>query len=293
MKNQLLTYALVCFSALTAVFAQSPVSGFMEGKGNSSTALSFNTEFYDHVFLVPNNVDGVPVFNDVTVNSVSFYNSYGATDNLDISLGLPYISTQGNASEGVLKELGYSNTRKGFQDISVYAKYRPYSTELGSGKLDFLITAGVKTPIGNYAADEGLQSIIAIGNRATSINGIAGAHFMTASGVFLTTQAGYAIRNGQVPNALIGEAKVGYAGSKFYGDLWLAGQTSDGGTNILGEGFNGFFPATDVSYHRIGLNLFVPLGGGFGIAGGASKYIAGRNVGESTGLSGSLVYQIR
>ena len=292
MKNLILT-ALLLTSLVSMTQAQSPVSGFMAGKGNSSTALSYTTEFYSHVFLVPEKIDGVPVFNEVTVNSTSFYNEYGITDRLDVSLGIPFIKTTGNASQGVLNELGYSNTRKGFQDISVYAKYNPYSAQVGDGKIDFLLSAGVKTPIGSYKADEGLQSIIAIGNRATTVTGIAGAHWKAANGLFTTTQAGYSIRNGEVPNAMIGEIKAGYAGSRFYADAWVAGQTSDGGTNILGEGFNGFFPATDVSYHRAGLNIYVPVGGGFGIAAGASKYLSGRNIGEATGFSGSVVYQIR
>ena len=106
----------------------------------------------------------------------------------------------------------------------------------------------------------------------------------------MTTQAGYSLRNGEVPNALVGEIKAGYAGRHIYVDTWFAGQVSDGGVDILGEGFEGFFPATDVSFNRIGLNVYVPIAGGFGLSAGASKYLNGRNVGESTGFSGAVVY---
>jgi hypothetical protein len=65
---------------------------------------------------------------------------------------------------------------------------------------------------------------------------------------------------------------------------------SDGGVNILGEGFTGFFPATDVTYTRAGLSAYVPVAGGFGLTAGASKYLTGRNIGEATGFFGGLVY---
>lgn len=270
--------------------AQSPVSGFMSGKGKGAVALSFTHESYDNVFLTPLDAKGVPVFNDVSINSVSLYGTYGISDRLEVAMSLPYISAQGNADAPVLEALGFENTRKGVQDLSVFAKYNAFSAEMGMSRLNFQIAAGLKTPIGNYRADEGLQSIIAIGNRATSINGMLIAHFQSSLGLFATTQAGYSIRNGEAPNALLGEIKVGYAARRFYVDAWYAGQVSDGGVNILGEGFNGFFPATDVTFNRAGINLYVPIAGGFGVSAGASKYLNGRNVGESMGYSGSVVY---
>lgn len=270
--------------------AQSPVSTFMSGKGKGAVALSYNSEAYDNVFLVPADSKGVPVFNDVTLNSVSLFATYGITDRLEVVASLPYITATGNANETVLNELGFENERSGIQDLSLFVKYNPYTAEFGDNTLSFQVAAGLRTPLGNYAADEGLQSIIAIGNRATSLNGLAIAQFKTDFGLFVGTQAGYSFRNGEVPNALLGEIKVGYAGARFYVDAWYAGQVSDGGVNILGEGFTGFFPATDVSFNRAGVNVFVPIAGGFGISGGVSKFLNGRNVGESTGVSGGIVY---
>lgn len=284
------------FSALTLFVlsfgaqAQSPVSGFMNGKGNGAIAVSYSAEQYDNVFLVPNDAQGVPVFNEVNVSSTSLYATYGISNRFDAIVSLPFIKAEGNASESVLNELGYENTRSGLQDLSVFLKYNPYNCEIGTASLHFMLGAGLKTPVGDYKVDEGLQSIIAIGNRATSFNGLAIAQVRFNDGLFLTTQAGYSLRNGEVPNALVGEIKAGYAGRHIYVDTWFAGQVSDGGVDILAEGFEGFFPATDVSFNRIGLNVYVPIAGGFGLSAGASKYLNGRNVGESTGFSGSVVY---
>jgi hypothetical protein len=290
MQNIRLASALTLLALPFLAQAQSPVSGFMNGKGHGAIAVSYNAEKYDDVFLVPDDAKGVPVFNEVAVNSTSLYASYGISDRFDAVVSLPYIQTEGNASQAVLDELGFQNTRSGVQDLSVFLKYNPYNCQIGTNDLRFMLGAGVKTPLSDYRADEGLQSIIAIGNRATSVTGLAIAHLRCEGGVFLTTQAGYSVRNGEVPNALLGEIKAGYAGRHIYVDVWFAGQVSDGGVNILGEGFTGFFPATDVSYSRTGLNVYVPIAGGFGISGGVSHYLEGRNVGKSTGVSGSVVY---
>jgi hypothetical protein len=273
-----------------AVKAQSPVSGFMNGKGKGTVAFSYTAEQYDNVFLTPSDAKGVPVFNEVDIKSTSLYTSYGISDRFDMVLSLPYIKAEGQASEVVLRELGYENTRSGIQDLSVFAKYNPLTLDFDGNKLQFVLGAGVSTPLGSYKVDEGLQSIIAIGNRSTRLTGLGIAHFQTAGGFFLSTQAGYSLRSDEVPNALLGEIKAGIALSKFYADVWYAGQVSDGGTDILADGFTGFFPATNVSFNRAGVNIYVPIGGGFGISAGASKYLNGRNIGESTGFSGSLVF---
>jgi hypothetical protein len=284
----LLSTFLFCLPFLA--IAQSPVSGFMTPKGKGAVAISYTSEKYSTVLLHPATSDAVPVFNDVHVQSKSFFGTYGISDKFNIVVGLPYIIAKGNATEGTLKALGFQNERRGFQDGSLFLKYNPYTLTMGENNINFIVAAGVKTPFGRYKVEEGLQSILAIGNRATNITGIAIAQYRSKSGFFASTQAGYSVRTGDAPNAVIGEIKTGYGASRFYVDAWFAGQISQGGVNILGEGFKGIFPATDVSYNRFGLNVFVPIAKGFGVSGAFTQYLSGRNVGKSTGFSGSLIY---
>ena len=273
-----------------AASAQSPVSGFMAGKGHGATVVSYNAEKYSSVFLVPQEIDGVPVFNEVAVKSVSFFANYGITDKLDVSLNAPYVTATGKASDQVLKNLNYQNERKGLQDVSLHLKYKPLSYTVGAGTLDFMGALGVQTPLGNYRADEGLQSIIAIGNRSTTVNAIAIAHYKSNIGFFATAQVGYSLRSNGVPSALISEFKAGYALENIYIDVYSASQVSSGGTDILQNGFDGVFPRTRVNYSRIGVNVFVPIAKGFGVSAGGSTYVAGRNIGKSSGLYGALVF---
>ncbi|MBC6607740.1 hypothetical protein H8B13_13005 [Hymenobacter sp. BT188] len=261
--------------------AQSLVSGFMVGKGHGSVAFTGTAERYKSVYLVPEKVQGVPVFREIRVSSLNVYTTYGITDQIEATISLPYIKSEGKGNNE-----GYTNSRSGLQDISGLLKFKAFTTELGGSVLDLLGVVGASTPASNYQSNTGLEYIIAIGNRATKLNTLGIAHLKMASGVFLTGQAGYSYRNKQVPNAFIADAKVGYAGLKLYAEGWASfQQSSSKGTDILQPGFTGDFTATRVNYTRVGMSVFKPIAKGFGVVLGASQYVSGRNLGQSTGVS--------
>lgn len=289
LKINLATSLFLFLPAL--LIAQSPLSGFMKNKGEGAAVVSYSSEKYDKVFLVPNTIDGVPVFNEVQITSVSLYGEYGITNRLNVILNVPYIKAEGSASDQVLANNNFENVRQGLQDLKVYAKYDLTSFNFAEARLNFMGAVGFETPLGDYPVDEGLQSIIAIGNRSTTVNATGIFMYKVNTGLFLTGQMGYSIKNGEVPNALMSEFKVGYAGSRFYLDGFIANQLSDkGGVDILGEGFTGFFPATRVNYTRVGVNAYLPLIEGIGLTGGVNQYVAGRNIGKSTGYYAGLAY---
>lgn len=291
MKNKFLqVLAVALFTA--SLSAQSPVDGFMQGKGKGNVVVSYAMEKYDKVLLVPKEVDGVPVFNDVKVTSQSVYATYGLLSNLDVVVSLPYITAKGNASEAVLTNLNFQNERKGIQDVSLFLKFNPFNCKVGSSNLSFIGSIGYQAPVGNYRADEGLQSIIAIGNRAQTLSFIGIAMFKTKYGIFTTGQFGGMTSTNGVPDSYMSDIKLGYAANKIYADLFLSYKATLGGTDILGNGFTGFFPGTRVNATKVGLNLYAPVYKKIGLAGGVSSYIAGRNLGKGTIVYGAIVYKI-
>ncbi|MBC5842119.1 MAG: hypothetical protein K2Y30_15740 [Flavobacteriaceae bacterium] len=290
-KQLLLILAVTTFGYVNTAHSQSPISGFMQGKGKGNISVSYSSEKYDKVYLVPQETDGVPVFNEVQLNSTNLYATYGVSDKLDLVLSVPYIQAEGSASQDVLNNLNFSNERSGFQDVSFYLKYNPYYHNFGKSSLRLIGAVGLKTPLSDYRADEGLQSIIAIGNRSTTVSGLGLAMFKMDNGVFASGQFGVNLASNDVPNSITSELKLGYAASKFYGDAYIAGQKTNGGVDILGEGFQGFFPATTVNYTKVGVNLYTPLYKDFGLAAGASTLVAGRNIGKATGYYGAVVYK--
>ncbi|WP_035562815.1 hypothetical protein [Hymenobacter sp. IS2118] len=277
--------------------AQSLVSGFMAGKGHGSVVVSGTTERYETVYLAPDNIDRVPVFQEVRVNSVNLYATYGLSDKIDAVISLPYIQSKGRAAGAVVGDLntlfptaGYTNVRQGFQDVTGLLKFKTYSREIGSSILDLLGVVSLSTPVSDYQTSTGYGYIIAIGNRATKYSASGIAHLKTSSGLFATGQVSYSLRTGQVPNALVGEAKIGYAGPKTYLEGFASFQESNGGTDIAQDGFSGFFPSTRVNFIRLGASFYRPLAQGFGVVLGANTYVSGRNIGKSTGYSAGISY---
>jgi hypothetical protein len=289
--KKLFTVALILAAGNT--IAQSPVSGFMKEKGKGSVSIGFSSEKYDEVFLVPDKVKGVPVFNEVKNTAVSLYTTYGITKDIEVVFSAPYIKSKGNADAAFAAANNFQQERSGLQDMSLFFKFKSYSTKLGKSgaTLDLIGTAGIQTPLGNYKVDEGLQSIIAIGNRSTKITAMGIAHIKLKTGMFFTGQMGYSMRDNKVPDAYVSELKVGYAASKIYADAYVAYQASSKkGVDILQPGFMGFFPATRVNYTRIGANVYTPVYKGLGASVGFNSYVAGRNLGASTGIVGGITY---
>ena len=277
--------------------AQSLVSGFMAGKGHGSVVLSGTTERYQNVYLAPEKVDGVPVFQEVRVNSLNLYGTYGLSDKIDAIVSVPYIQSKGKAAGTVIADLdrvnadqGYTNTRQGLQDLTALLKFKSYTREIGGSILDLLGVVSYSTPISDYQTNTGYGYIIAIGNRATKYTALGVAHLKTSSGVFATGQVGYSLRTGLVPNALVGEAKIGYAGPRIYAEGFASFQESNGGTDISEQGFMGFFPSTRVNYIRLGASLYRPIAKGLGVVLGANAYVSGRNIGKATGYSAGVSY---
>ncbi len=271
-------------------FAQSPVSGFMNEKGKGGVALSYSSEKYNEVYLGATKVKGIPVFNEVQNTAVNLYANYGITNKIEAVLSVPFVQSEGKGDDTFLAANGFSNKRSGIQDLSVFLKYKAFSMSDKESTFDILASVGVQTPIGGYKSDEGLQSIIAIGNSATKVTGLLIGHVKVNTGFFITGQLGYRKSTNQVPDAVVSEIKAGYAANKVYFDAWFANQNSSNkGTNILQPGFDGFFPATQVNFTRVGTNLYFPVYKGIGINGGLNAYLIGKNVGKSAGYSLGLV----
>jgi hypothetical protein len=290
-QQLLLILAVTTLGCVNTAFSQSPISGFMQGKGKGNVSISHSYEKYDKVYFIPQEVTGVPVFNEVEVYSTSIYATYGISDKVDVVVVLPYISSKGNATEEVLTNLNLKNEQKGLQDVSVFVKYSPFNFDFGSSSLRLIGALGLKTPLSDYKVDAGFQSIIAIGNRSTTVSTTGMAMFKTNSGIFASAQLAGNYASNDVPNSYATELKIGYAARLFYGDAFIANQTSTGGVDIFGEGFKGFFPITKVNYTKVGLNLYTPITKSIGVSVGGSTLVAGRNIGKSTGVYGGLTYK--
>ena len=155
--SALILSAFLCGAASSTAQAQSVVSGFMAGKGHGSVVVSGTTERYETVYLAPKQIDGVPIFQEVRVNSLNLYATYGLSDKIDAIVSLPYIQSKGKAAGAVINDLdalystaGYTNVRQGLQDLTGILKFKAYSREIGSSILDLLGVVSLIPPIRDY-----------------------------------------------------------------------------------------------------------------------------------------------
>lgn len=269
--------------------AQSPVNGFMQGKGKGSAVLSYYTETYIRAYESPAN-NGVLVNIKVKAKIVSAFTTFGVSKKVDLQINLPFSSASGEVTKEIRDNIGPKNEKSGFQDIGIYVKYNPFNFKIGKSTLSLLGAAGVLTPFGDYEIDEKYQSAVSIGSRSTQFTGVFLLHYKLNSGLFFTGAAGYSLRSNNVPNAAILELKTGFAARRIYVDAYIAGQTS-AATKSSQNNLNNIsaFSGSNLNYSRVGLNAFAPVYKKFGIAGGLSTYTKGRSEGESGGY-GAVIY---
>lgn len=286
MKIFLLTMSCACLSCTLS--AQSMVDGFMRGKGNLNTALSYSFEQYDSYYIGDSLVSN-PNLGTISTQSLSVYLAGGITDYLDVIVSLPYISVEADQ--------GFWASQKGLQDLSVFAKVRALKRELGSvGELSVMASAGVSVPLTDYIAN----APVAIGHQSTNFDGRLILQHRLPFGVFIMAQGGYIKKNNitldtdaevNVPDAWDYVAKVGGTYKIIYADAWINIRDSRMGTNI-GQGVP--FPTNAISYTRAGFNLYssIPVVKNLGVSFSMGFTLSGENLGKATRYSGALIYNV-
>ena len=279
---------IISFNSLS-VAAQSPVNGFMQGKGKGSAVISYYTENYIRAYEAPVN-SGRQVNSKVKSQIVSAFTTFGLSKEVDLQINFPYASASGEVTKEISDNIGPKNEKSGLQDISIYIKYNPFNFKLGKSDLSLLGAAGLSTPFGDYKIDEKYQSAVSIGSRSTQFTGVFLIHYKLNFGLFFTGSAGYSLRSNHVQNAAIVEFKSGFAGRRIYVDGYIGRQTSSTSKPSQNNINNlSAFSGSNPNYTRIGFNVYVPIIKKIGIAGGLSNYLNGRSKGENGGY-GALIY---
>ncbi len=279
------TVLLILFSA-TNLTAQGLLDGFMRGKGNLVTALSYSNESYDSYFVGDTKTKN-PNLGTIKTNSLGVFVAGGVTDYLDVILSAPYISTKATQ--------GFFSNQKDFQDVSFFvkAKFLELNFENNSD-LSLMAAGGIIAPLSDYIAD----SPVSIGNQSTQVDGRMIVQYRFPKGIFVAAQTGYIKRGNvdidrglevSVPDAWDYILRLGGSFKRLYADAWLQHQNSRNGTNI-GPGVP--FPSNDIDFTRIGFTLYhpIPKFENFGVAFGGGFTLSGTNIGKSNRFSVSLIY---
>jgi hypothetical protein len=224
---------------------------------------------------------------------------YGVTNRLNIIASLPYVSTR--ASQGVLEG------QRGAQDVTVAVKYNALTTPLTSaGTLRVIGVAAVAAPTSDYTPDFMPMSIGSASRRAM-VRGVL--QFETQAGVYVNTSASYTRRgnvtldrpayytNGQLfltnevqmPDVSDMALTLGYQRRGLVVPVTITQQRTQGGGDIRRQ--DAPFVSNRMNFTRLDgrVQLAVPRFRAATMHLGASRVLAGRNVGQSTTFLGGIV----
>jgi hypothetical protein len=234
----------------------------------------------------------------VTTQMFALAGNYGITDKLNFLFSVPYVVTK--ASRGTLTGLD------GIQDLALMLKYKAYETKFGNGsKLTVFAIGRVSMPVTNYAAD---FVPLSIGLRSKTA-GLRGMVDFQYTKFFATASAAYTYRSNinidrtayyttemhysnevQMPDAASENFRVGYRTKYWIAEGLVDNMNTLGGFDISKNDMP--FPSNKMNATRVGVGFKHTLKTvrGLEVTGGAMYTVAGRNMGQSTTITGGIFY---
>ena len=233
----------------------------------------------------------------VSTQMIGLMGNYGVTRKLNLLFSAPYVTTK--ASAGTLHGM------KGIQDLSLFAKWRPYQKNLGGGKLSVFGIVGVSIPLSNYVPD---FLPLSIGSHSKTASGRVMVDYQKGN-LFATGSATYVLRDNieidrpayyttemhntnevEMPDATNYNFRAGFRNHRLIAEAVFNKWTTLGGFDITRN--NMPFPSNRMNATTVGVNIkyvfpFLPQ---LSIVAGENSTIAGRNVGQSTNVYGSFFY---
>ena len=278
--------------------AQTPTDGLMMSKGAFCAAAVYSGSQWKE-YWEGTNFRSSPNLGTVSNQNIMLMGALGITDRLNAIVALPYVKTNASAS--------YLAGQRGFQDVSVWLKYRVVKQAMLSGTFSTFVTGGVSAPTANYVAD---FLPLSIGMRSKTASARLIADYYHKSGLYVTAQAGYTRRSNvridrdsylfdnrmyytnevQVPDMADGTARLGFRNARFQTDVWIdrfAGLSGDDIRYNEMPFLTNAMKATTIGwYGRYNIK-------DFSVTGGLNRVVAGRNAGQSTGFSVGVLYAFR
>lgn len=232
----------------------------------------------------------------ISATNYMLMGNYGITSKLNLLFGIPYITTKASA--------GQMAPQKGFQDLSLWAKWVAYEKHIAKGDLKTILIAGYSNPLSNYSPDI-LPLSIGLHSKNTTFRAMAdyqrGNWFGTLSYSYVmrsnvkldrytyyTTEMHYS-NEVKMPDASEINLRLGFRSEWLIAEAVFDQWTTLGGFDIPRNGTP--FVSNKMNATRMGLNLKyeTPLNGLSVVANGMTT-LAGRNVGQSTGFNAGIFY---
>ncbi len=231
-----------------------------------------------------------------TKSAVLMFN-YGLTKNVNILASLPYVKTK--ATQGTLKGLG------GFQDVGVFVKWKPLQRQFNNQIVSVFAVGGFSTPSNNYNIDL-LPMCVGLGSQVLSGRLIADLQVskfsFTLSGAYLHrsnvqidrpayyTDHQINSHEVQMPDAGNFQLRTGYRSPRIIAEAFVDNMTTFGGFDIRKNDMP--FVSNQMNSTKLGIEgkYYLAKIPALGFHAGAWHTLAGRNVGQATGMLAGVDY---
>ncbi|MGV3503557.1 MAG: hypothetical protein ACO1O1_07600 [Adhaeribacter sp.] len=233
----------------------------------------------------------------VSTRSASLMLNYGLKPNLNLLVSLPYVKTE--ASAGTLMGLG------GFQDLSLFVKYRPWQMQAGKKTFSVLALGGLAVPTSDYNIDFmpmciGLGSKVLTGRLIADVQ--AGKFSASVSGAYLHRSkvtidrpayyTDHQINSSEVamPNAGNLQLRTGYRSPRIIAEAFLDQFHTFGGFDIRKNDMP--FVSNQMNSTKAGVEgkYYLERIPALGFHATLWRTLAGRNVGQASGAMAGVDY---
>ncbi|PDS25571.1 hypothetical protein [Flavobacterium branchiophilum] len=291
-------YCSIALCSALLGWGQTDNDALMMDKNNLCIGTMFQHESWDRYWEGTFKRDNLNL-GTVTHQSFGIMGNYGVSSKLNLLFGLPYVTAK--ASAGTLAG------QKGFQDLSLMAKYMPIETTIGNNTYSLYTLVGFSVPVSNYPADYlplslGLRSktatfrVMADFQRHHFFSTISGA-FMYRNNITIDREAYYTTtyhytNEVKMPNAIQTQLRMGYRSDYWIAELLWDNMITQTGFDISTN--NMPFPSNTMNASRVGINwkyTFKKISG-LSITGGSSYVVSGRNVGQTLAYNIGAFYII-
>lgn len=290
----------VVLATLSKIEAQTPSDALMMKKNELCIAAMYQHDTWDHYW------EGTLLRENLNIGTLTRTNiipmiAYGITERLNVIISLPYVST--SASGG--QQAGVS----GFQDFSIFAKYKAINLEKVSGSFQAFATLGYSLPSTSYLSDY-MPLHLGLGTNELSARAIM--KYEHKSGLYLRGSFAYLYRTTteaernyyytdkgiytstmDVPNTTVLDGALGawLFGRSIQLEVGAVKNTAQSGDDIRRQNAPQPTNKMNMSNVNASLRFFPKFFKGLSIITGYTQVLEGRNIGKSTILTGGLTYQ--
>jgi len=291
---------LVCTGSVLK--AQTPSDALMMKKSELCIAALYQHDTWDQYW------EGTLLRENLNIGTLTRTNimpmiAYGISDRLNVILSLPYVST--SASGGQMAGVS------GFQDISIFAKYKIVNLEKNSSSFQTFGTVGYSLPVTSYLSDY-MPLNLGLGTNELSARVIM--KYEHKSGLYLRGSFAYLYRTTteaerdyyyadkgiytstmDVPNTTTVDGALGawLFDRSIQFEVGAVKNTAQSGDDIRRQNAPQPTNKMNMSHVNVYLRFFPNFFKGFTIITGYTQVLEGRNIGKSNILTGGLTYQFQ